>query len=101
MLCYSWCFITLVGCSGTCQESVVNAVVVAKELQGGYSPVAYINMPDKYFVTVKYEGITTEIESVDIYFNIKNGESIKMILVRQFDKGGNPQKSYLRVLKGY
>lgn len=101
---------TLAGCSGGyVEDEVVSAKVVAKEHIPKRTTTSIVptgktvipvttNHPEKFYVTVEYQGLILKIESEAIYNTVNNGESIQVLLVKKFDSEGQEKRRVLREL---
>lgn len=101
----------LVGCEsgGYKEQIVVDASVVSKEYEAprtyktvvpcGKSviPVTRTTSP-KYLVTVTYDNLSLTIDSESIYSSVKNGDSIKVMLIKKYTAEGQLKSSKLEQL---
>lgn len=99
---------TLVGCSGGyVEEGIVDAVIVGREYVPRRTSVSMISTgksmmpitrtsPEKFYLTVEYEGLELTINSKDLYNSLENGESIQVLLVKKFDAEGQLKKKLLK-----
>lgn len=114
--CVSAFALTLSACGSSIErydKTIVNAVVVEKEFDKGKvkkervvkngsttTKVKTKNKPDEYEVVLRYQDVETEFESRndDFYDSVKVGDTVKVNLVKGYDKDGNLVQEYLELI---
>lgn len=54
-------------------------------------------LPEKYLVTISYEGISETFDNKTLYESVKEGDTIQMILCSDYDENGNLIKQTLEI----
>lgn len=100
--------IALISCPTIKREEKieVNATVSDMQYQSSYEEMVPIyngktttlmpqTYPECYLVTISYEDVSETFDSKDLYESVKNGDTLKMILYKGYDKKDNLIKQTL------
>lgn len=101
--------VALTGCQTVEKEEKidVNATVTDMQYRSSYVTMVPIKSgkirtfvpqthPARYLVTISYEDVSKTFNNRDLYENVKEGDTIQMVLYRGYDKDDNLIKQTLQ-----
>lgn len=102
--------VALTGCQTTEKEEKidVNATVTDMQYQSSYVTMIPIfngktttlipqTHPARYLVTISYEDVSETFDNSTLYENVKEGDTIQMVLYKGYDKDDNLIKQTLQL----
>lgn len=101
--------VALTGCQTIEKEEKidVNATVTDMQYRSSYVTMMPIyngqttiilpqTYPARYLVTISYEDVSKTFNDINLYENVKEGDTIQMVLYNGYDKDGNLIKQTLQ-----
>ena len=100
----------LTGCVEEYKESTVEAVVIEKDYdpektttkqvkENGVYVTKKTKHPAEYDVTIEYNGIQEEFDSRSLYDRVAEGQKIKVIYKKGYDKEGKLVAEHLELIR--
>lgn len=100
----------LTGCVEEYKETTVEAVVVEKDYdaaktttkqvkENGVYKTKKTEHPAEYDVTIEYNGIEEEFDSRSFYDSVTEGQKIKVVYKKGYDKEGKLVAEHLELIK--